>query len=105
MIHINKSSDLIDLLEAAKGDYYDFTLGNGIIGIVQGRLLHFNGCFDGTQNVIEIPKINYRIPVLFTGENFSCMSLAEPNAGFVKVPDIAKQKKFVVFSTITLNSI
>lgn len=98
------TSDKKELLEALRGEYGNVTMSNGITARIQGGLLHFQGFFDGKQDVIEIPKVPSRVPVTFSGDNFSCSSLAEPNSGFVKVPTSAKGKRFIVLATAILNT-
>lgn len=97
------TTDEMTLKEALKGEYGTLRMGNGVSVLFQGRLVHIGGYFDGTQDVIEIPKLPARIPVIFTGDDFACMSLAEPNAGFVNVPDTAKGKKFAIIADCVLN--
>ena len=96
-------TDKKTLFEALKGQYGTVRMENGIAVLYAGRMVHFSGYFDGKQDVIEIPKLAARVPVIFAGDDFSCMSLAEPNAGFVKVPDAAKQKRFAVIADCVLN--
>jgi len=93
-----------ELAEALRGNYGVERMPNGIHVLYQGRFVHFSGFFNGSQSVIEIPKIAVKIPVMFTGEDFSCMAVAEPNAGFIAVPDAAKEKKFVVWADCVLNT-
>ena len=93
-----------ELAEALRGNYGIERMSNGIQVLFQGRFMHFSGFFDGSQTAIEIPKVAAKIPVMFTGEDFSCMAVAEPNAGFVAVPDTAKEKKFVVWADCMLNT-
>lgn len=93
-----------ELSDALRGFYGVERLANGIEVLWQGRLLHFSGFFDGTPEVVEIPKLPARVPVLFSGEDFSCVSVAEPNSGFVKVPETARGKKFVVLGDCALNT-
>lgn len=99
------TTDEKTLLEALKGQYGTLRMRNGVFVLFQGRLVHLSGLFDGTQEVIEIPKLPERVPVIFTGDDFSCMSLAEPNAGFVKVPVLVKEKKkkFAIIADCVLN--
>ena len=93
------------LIEALKGRYGTLRMSNGVCVLFQGRLVHLSGYFDGTQEVIEIPKLPDRMPVIFTGDDFTCMSLAEPNAGFVGVPELVKEKrkKFAIIADCVLN--
>lgn len=92
------------LSNALQGVYGRVTMSNGIECLYQGQFLHFSGYFDGTQEVIEVPKVSVRIPVVFVGDDFSCMSLVEPDAGFVKVPETARRKKFVILADCVLNT-
>ena len=91
------------LIEALKGQYGTLRMSNGVFVLFQGRLVHLSGHFDGTQEVIEIPKLPERMPVMFAGDDFACMSLAEANAGFVKVPEKARNKKFAILADCVLN--
>lgn len=97
------SKDSRTIVEALKGDYGVERLGNGVEVLYMGRLVHFSGFFDGSQKVIEIPKLASRVPVLFSGDDFSCVAVAEANSGFVNVPEIAWQKKFVITADCVLN--
>lgn len=90
--------------EALQGEYGSFRMANGILVRKQGQLVFFQGHFDGSQETIEIPKLPIRVPLMFTGDTFGCCVLAEPNAGFVKVPELARGKRFVVFATGLLNN-
>lgn len=105
MININGTvGDEKKLAEALKGFYGTNRLSNGIEVFYQGRFVFFEGLFDGSQDVIEIPKIPKRCIVHFTGEDFACIAVAEANAGFVKVPDAARQKKFSIMANCGLNT-
>lgn len=104
MVNINgNANDPKTLGEALKGDYGYSRLSNGIECYYLGRFVYFEGYFNGSQDVIEIPKIPKRVVVHFAGDSFSCISIAEANAGFVSVPSDAKGKKFVVMANCGLN--
>lgn len=104
MIRIDgNTKDEKTIIEALKGKYGTLRMSNGVCVLFQGRLVHLSGYFDGKQEVIEIPNLPERMPVIFAGDNFTCMSIAEPNAGFVKVPDTARQKKFAIIADCVLN--
>ena len=99
------TTDEKTLLESLRGQYGGIRMGSGVFCLCQGRLVHFSGYFDGKQKVIEIPKLPERIPVIFAGEDCACVSVAEPNAGFVNVPELIqqKQKKFAIIADCVLN--
>ena len=99
-----KGTDRDTLLEALRGDYGVEVMPNGITVLHAGRLVHFSGLFNGTQEVIEIPKLPARIVVLFAWNECACIALAEPNAGFVKVPGAARGKSFAVCADCVLNT-
>lgn len=104
MKRINRTtSGIRDVVEATEGTWGTERLSNGIVCMRQGSFVHFSGFFDGSQEVIEIPKIQAKIPVMFVGDNFGCASVAEANAGFVRVPEAALGKKFVVLCDCVLN--
>lgn len=105
MLNINgEIKDQKDVSEALKG-YHGYTvLSNGIECVYMGRFVHFEGLFNGSQDVIEIPKIPKRCVVLFCGEDFSCISIAEAKAGFVNVPEQARGKIFSVMANCGLNT-
>lgn len=106
MIRIDsKTTDEKTLIEALKGQYGTLRMSNGVYVLFQGRLVHLSGYFDGKQEVIEVPKLPERFPVIFAGDDFTCMSLVEPNAGFVGVPALVreKQKKFAIIADCVLN--
>lgn len=100
----NGTTEKNDFLDALRGDYGNFEQPNGIKGRFQGGLLHFQGIFSGNIDVLEIPRVPSRLPVVFTGDDFSCCVVVEPNAGFVKVPSLARGKRFVILSTAVLNT-
>lgn len=95
---LNKS-----LTEALRGEYGTYTMANGIRVLVQGRLVHFEGEFSGNEESVEIPRIPSRFTIIFTGDDYSCSTISEPNAGFVCVPSVARGKRFVILSTGILN--
>lgn len=98
------TKELRELVEALKGEYGMFRMENGIVCRYQGGIVHFEGYFDSGNEVVEIPKVPVRIPVVFVGDDFSCMSVAEADAGFVNVPEMARQKRFAVLATCLLNT-
>lgn len=104
---VNISGDMKDernVAEALKGNYGTTRLSNQVECFYQGRFVYFEGFFDGSQDVIEIPKLPKRCIVHFAGEDFSCIAIAEANAGFVKVPEAAKSKKFAIMANCGLNN-
>ena len=104
MQRINRSTtELRDVVNALEGDYDCGRMSNGIAYMFRGKFVHFSGFFDGSQKVVEIPKIPVKAPVMFLGDSFGCVSVVEPNAGFVRVPETALGKKFVVLCDCVLN--
>lgn len=95
---LNKS-----LTEAFRGEYGSFVMQNGIRVLVQGRLVHFEGAFSGDEESVEIPRFPSRFTIIFTGDDYACSTIAEPNAGFVCVPSVARGKRFIILSTGILN--
>lgn len=89
--------------EALKGKYGTYTMSNGIKVLYQGAMIHYEGAFDGSQNVIEVPVTSSRIAVMFTGDSGSCCSIVEPDNGFVNVPKAMKGNRFFVLATGILN--
>lgn len=104
MVVINGISDIASLLEALKGAYGSTRLPNGLNVIYQGQFVHFNGIFSGNSDAIQIPSLPVRVAVIFSGDMESCCSIAEPSAGFVKVPAKMKGKRFSVFASCILNN-
>ena len=104
MINISGNAETKDLKEALKGNYGSSRMSNEIEVFYQGRFIYFEGFFNGTQNVVEIPKIPKRCIVHFCGDDFSCIAVAEADAGFVSVPEAARGKKFAVMGNCGLNT-
>ena len=104
MQRINRSTtDIRDVVNALEGDYDCGRMSNGIAYMFRGKFVHFSGFFNGSQEVVEIPKIPAKIPIMFLGDSFGCVAVAEANAGFVKVPEAAQGKKFVVLCDSVIN--
>lgn len=93
-----------NIVEALKGEYGTFDLSNGIRVNKSGRMVQYWGTFSNRAEVVEIPVLPERHPVTFSGDNFSCCSIAEANSGKIKVPSIARGKRFVVSAMCILNS-
>lgn len=105
MKKINRStSGMREVLEALEGEYGSYRMSNGIVFMRRGNFIHFSGFFDGTQKVVEIPKIPAKIPVMFLGDSFGCVTVVEANAGFANVPEAARKKKFVVLCDSVINT-
>lgn len=104
MNRIDKTSSMASIVEAIGGDYGTATLKNGIRFRFQGGLFRFEGFFSGSEDVIEIPNIPTRIVVMFSNEEGCFGTIAEPGAGFVRVPEKIKGGMFSVFSTGILNN-
>ena len=107
MININGNiQDEKKLTEALKGNYGTNRLSNGVEVFYMGRFVYFEGYFDGSQNVIEIPELPKRVIVHFAGDGFECIAIAEPKARFVSVPEIVKEKheKFTISAICGLNT-
>ena len=107
MVNINgDTSEEKKLVEALKGNYGSNRLTNGVEVFYMGRFVYFEGYFDGTQKVIEIPKIPKRVIVHFAGDDFDCIAIAEANAGFVSVPALVQEKmeRFAIMANCGLNT-
>lgn len=104
MKRIDRSNqDVRELSEALEGVYESYRMSNGIVFMRRGNFIHFSGFFNGTQEVVEIPKVPAKIPIMFLGDSFGCVAVAEANAGFVNVPETARRKKFVVMCDSVIN--
>ena len=104
MVVINSSSDLAGLIEAVKGTYGTTRLPNGLNVIYQGSFVHFNGFFSGDGDAIQIPTLPVRVAIIFSGDDETCCTIAEPNASFVKIPAKMKGKRFTIFASCILNN-
>ena len=104
MKRIDRNSGLHDVIDALEGNYDCGRMSNGVGYLIRGNFVHFSGFFDGSQKVVEIPKVPAKIPVLFMGDGFGCSTVAEANAGFVKVPEAVNGKKFVILCDCVLNT-
>ena len=107
MIHIDgENKDFKEMSQALKGDYGMNRLSNEIEVFYMGRFVYFEGYFNGSQKVIEIPKIPKRVIVHFSGDDFDCIAIAEANAGFVGVPSFVqeKHKMFAISANCGLNN-
>ena len=104
MRRITKSSGIQDIAGALEGEYGSYRMSNGIVFMRNGNFVHFSGFFDGSQKVVEIPKVSAKIPIMFLGDSFGCAVVVEAGAGFVEVPETARGKKFVVLCDSVLNT-
>lgn len=99
------NNDEKTLVEALKGEYGTYDMSNGIRVTKAGRIVQWWGSFTDTAEAVEIPTLPERYPVTFSGDDFSCVSIAEAGSGIMSVPAAARGKRFVVFGTCLLNSI
>lgn len=98
------NTDEKTLLEALKGEYGTYDTSNGIRITKAGRIVQWWGTFPETASVVEIPVLPERYPVTFSGDDFSCVAIAEANSRTITVPTFVQGKRFVIFGSCLLNS-
>lgn len=92
-----------EFAEALRGAWgSQFTFG-GLSVVRLGRLAVMWGAFPAGTESVEVPSFRVRYPILFSGDAGTGTAIAEERAGFVKVPDEVKEKRFVVMGFATLN--
>lgn len=105
MIRVNTNlDDFKTLLDALKGDYGASTASNGVKMLHFGPIALFWGAFDSTAEVVEVPSLPVRYPVLFASEKAAASVVVEERTGFSKVPDEIKGKKFTIMGFALLNT-
>lgn len=104
MVSIDDNLDSIKTLaDALKGSWGTQTLSNGITSARLGRLAVFWGSFGASAEVVEVPSFHVRYPAIFIGDGCSGMTMVEERAGFAKVPDSVRGKRFSVIGIAALN--
>lgn len=94
---INYANFTKESLESAlKGEYGTAMMSNGLTITKAGRFVAVWGCFTDSTEIVEVPALPVRYPLMFCGDSASGAAIVEPDSGFVDVPASVRGGRFIV---------